>query len=97
MQRIEENVRNQIAQFLLAALAKAISSYKRHTSRPEEEGDKEFKDRHAASKVGISHIKVLVDLAKIANLPEKASAVSQDELAELINIAQGEVDTFEKG
>lgn len=96
MHEIENLTREQIAKFLPDAMERALGSYKEFiSSAASVDESKNFKAQNDAGKVAIAHIRLLVELAKWADLPEESGAVSQDKLAELIQSAKGEVNAFE--
>jgi hypothetical protein len=78
-ERIEEATRKQVAEFLPRAIEKALGSYYDYLENPPEpkpnkKGEIQsetsfFKEYHAAGKVAISHIKLLLDMARWADLP----------------------------
>jgi hypothetical protein len=72
--KIEAGTRRQIAAFLPDAIALALNSYHRFSQNPPEEGQKEFAAHHTACKVAISHIDLLIKLAKWADLPDAKAA-----------------------
>lgn len=69
--QIEEKARQQIAAFLPDAIARALTSYFEFSqSKAKDEECKEFSARHNAAKVALAHIKLLIELAKVAGLPD---------------------------
>ncbi|HNQ92213.1 MAG TPA: hypothetical protein PKI93_04705 [Alphaproteobacteria bacterium] len=94
---IEETTRAQVAEFLPRAISKALQSYHEFmegTAFGEEA--KEFSDAHKAAKVAISHIELLIKLAKWADLPDAAieSKGELDEFSNLMNRAEGDVKDY---
>jgi len=74
MPKIEQGMRQDIAEFLPNAMKTTIQSYlafsEEEATTPEsEKTPKEFKDHHDACKVCIAHIKLLIELANWADIP----------------------------
>ncbi|OIN86847.1 MAG: hypothetical protein AUJ12_04355 [Alphaproteobacteria bacterium CG1_02_46_17] len=61
---IEENTRAQLAEFLPRALEKALNSYHRHMNKDVESQGFCFSTFHKDAKVAISHVELLIKLAK---------------------------------
>ncbi len=99
MKKIEEQTRRDIAAFLPEALEMALSSYTQYAMdqviNDEVMAATGFKAHHDACKVAIAHIKLLIDLAKWADLPD--AGVEDAEHAEYLRFlmarAQQELDT----
>lgn len=98
MPQIEARTREDIAAFLPGAIQSALASYisfsmDQATTPNEKQTSKEFKDHHDACKIAIAHLKLLIDLAKWADLPtpEMQDEVQQSHLAALINAANAEL------
>ncbi len=103
MPTIEEGMRRDIAAFLPDAIATALESYiafsEEEATDPAKQPDKvkkskEFKDHHDACKVCIAHIKLLIELAKWADIPppELADEIQQQQLATIIGAANTELE-----
>jgi hypothetical protein len=93
-EKIEHATREQIATFLPSALQKAIDFYlsikMEEETKEKKRTSKDYKEYHDACKVGLAHIKLLLELAQWADLPRD---VDEDEnLSELIETAQGELN-----
>ena len=65
---ITKETRLYLETFLPEALSKALESYHRFSGRDVVQDTKEFSDHHAACKVAISHVELLLKLAKWADL-----------------------------
>ncbi len=98
MPQLEEGMRKEIARFLPTAMRKTIQSYIRFSQEREKDKDshgcpKGFKDHHDACKIAVAHMKLLIELAKWADLPteELTREIDQARLAGLINAAEGEL------
>lgn len=92
MPEIEDFTRLQIADFLPDAVDRAIKSYDEFPETASAEYSKDFKARHDARRMAIAHVKLLIDLAKWADLPEEMVAISQDKLADMIENASKEIE-----
>lgn len=101
---IEHSTREQIAEFLPEAIRLAVSSYRQFMKTEEEIDDKgnissrNFSDHHKQAKIAISHIELLIKLAKWADLPDK-SVVGDVEAAYLQGLmmkAEAEIDAYEE-
>lgn len=67
---IEDQSRSQIAEFLPESIRKALTSYKNFMEeKNENDTAKVFKEHHLACKVAVSHIDLLLKLARWADLP----------------------------
>lgn len=96
--KIEDKSRGQIADALPDAIAIALTSYQVFLEKDHHEDSKEFKTHHEACKVAISHLELLIKLAKWADLPdENASDESrQVMLAAMMKNAEIEVTNWKK-
>ena len=86
---IEAATRERVAEFLPQALSKTLESYREFISREVPDDAKNFSNHHAAAKVAISHIQLLIKLAAWAQLPEQGSATGT--LNDLFAEAQAEL------
>ena len=93
---IEHATREQIAEFLPEAIALAVGSYREHMSR--QIVSDEFESHHKKAKVAISHIELLIKLAKWADLPDKAviGDVEAIYLQGLMATAEAEIEAYEE-
>lgn len=101
---IEHATREQIAEFLPEAIKLAVASY-RHFMMTEEDLDenaniikRQFAVHHKEAKIAISHIELLIKLAKWADLPDK-SVIGDAESAYLQGLmatAEAEIDAYEE-
>lgn len=101
---IEHATREQIAEFLPEAIRLAVSSY-RQFMKTEEDLDKdanivkrEFAIHHKEAKIAISHIELLIKLAKWADLPDKAviGDAEASYLQGLMSKAEAEIEAYEE-
>ncbi len=99
MPSIETQTRQDIAAFLPCAIRTALESYQYFSQAqitdPESSPcSKKFKDHHDACKVAIAHIKLLIELAKWADIPppEMENELEQSVLRAVIENARGELD-----
>lgn len=92
MPPIESGMRQSIAEFLPRALRKAITSYELYMDR--NHGDETvFKTHHDACKVALAHIKLIVDLARWADIdPTLGNEINQEQLMEVIEQGREELD-----
>lgn len=91
MTKIQDQSRAQIAAFLPGAIMRALTSYFEFSkASPDEQQCKDFASRHTAAKAAISHIELLVKLAKWADLPDEKDG--SPDLALMIANAQQELD-----
>lgn len=93
---VEQATREQIAAFLPEAIQLTFASYKDHMSNPI--GKDGFEAHHKQAKIAISHIELLIKLAKWADLPD--TKVAGDENAKylqtLMSTAQAEISAYEE-
>lgn len=103
--KIEEMTRQQIAAFLPEAIKLAVKSYREFMQKgPEvkkgegQDNPKNFVEHHKSAKVAISHIELLIKLARWADLPD--CQVEGDEearyLASLMETAETEVQAYQE-
>lgn len=101
--KIEDATREQIAEFLPEAIRLAVISY-RNFMQSEEDLDKdgniitrEFVDHHKSAKVAISHIELLIKLAKWADLPDTALEGEEQakQFASLMEVAEAELKSYQ--
>ena len=83
-------MRKRIADFLPAAITKAVESYEIFMTKSISEDSKIFSEHHKAAKVALGHLQLLIKLGSWANLPDEESA--QIELAALYAEAQAELE-----
>ena len=90
---IENSTRQQIAEFLSEAITLAVGSYREHMSAT----IKDFEAHHKKAKVAISHIELLIKLAKWADLPDTKIAGDENAkyLQALMAKAEAEVEAYE--
>lgn len=102
--KIEDMTRKQIAEFLPVAIELAVKSYRKFMST-EEDLDKDaniverdFVEHHKAAKIAISHIELLIKLAKWADLPDSKVASNTDALylQRLMKSAEAEIEAYEE-
>lgn len=98
MPQIQEGMREDIAHFLPHAIKTAIQSYRNFseneaTDPKQDNQSKTFKDHHDACKIAIAHIKLLIELAKWADIPteELTQEIEQAQLANIINAGNFEL------
>jgi len=105
-EKIKDDARARIAEFLPGALERAIASYRmltRNCGPVDAEGKRdenplEVKRYHEACKAAIGHMQYLLKLAEILDLPDAApEGVDQEKLTEMIENARQEVAAYEKG
>jgi hypothetical protein len=97
-QNIEHATRAQIATFLPTALKKAIDFYISIKIAEEKDKDgkektpttRQYKEYHDACKVGLAHIKLLLELAQWADLP--GDHMNDENLEDLILEARKEIN-----
>ena len=68
--KIEDLSRVQIAEFLPDAIRAALNSYQNYSQSEAATDGAKFKDHHTACKVAVSHIDLLLKLARWADLPD---------------------------
>lgn len=95
-ERIEEATRKQVAEFLPRAIEKALGSYYDYLEKPpdaplDKNGNKPsdtstFKEYHTAGKVALSHIKLLLDLARWADLPVGTTGKPAFDLSQIMTL-----------
>lgn len=96
--KIEDASRAQIAEFLPDAIRSALTSYQKFSNKKVSDEEKEFKDHHNACKVAISHIDLLLKLARWADLPDDdlADKNNQRVLVAAIEEAENELKGYEE-
>ncbi|QQG36012.1 MAG: hypothetical protein HYS17_11005 [Micavibrio aeruginosavorus] len=88
--RIEQQSRARIAAFLPDAIRMALNSYQKFSHEIHGGDDKSFKEHHMACKVAISHIDLLLKLARWADLPDSAAADHNQQQVLMAAIAEAE-------
>lgn len=88
--KIEQQSRVQIAAFLPDAIRMALNSYQKFSYAFHDESDKSFKDHHTACKVAISHIDLLLKLARWADLPDSTVVDRNQQRVLMAAIAEAE-------
>lgn len=93
MPNIEARTRTEIAAFLPGAIQSALESYIAFSKTPDQSEAKQFKDHHDACKICIAHVKLLIELAKWADIPqpELQDAIQQKQLQQIIENGQTEL------
>jgi len=90
--KIEDLSRMQIAGFLPEAIRTALNSYQHFSSKTVSDEEKEFKDHHNACKVAISHIDLLLKLARWADLPDGDLADKNHQKVLVAAIEEAEIE-----
>lgn len=94
--RIEDQSREQIAEFLPESIRKALTSYKEFMEEQKAGGKaKDFKEHHMACKVAISHIELLLKLARWADLPDADVQGQNDQVVLLAALTEAEKELKE--
>lgn len=91
-------MKKSIAEFVPAAIKRAFESYMSYSEIVRDHKEyKDFSGHHSACKVAISHIELLLKLAKWAEVPEavSSSGLSNEELEKLIVSAHEEYSANE--
>jgi hypothetical protein len=95
-QKIDEQTREQIMEFLPDAIKKACGSYMAFMQKESVgEGkttDKDFIDHHNACKAAIAHIQLLLKLSEWAGLRENIE--NNEDYISLMKSARAEVDAY---
>ncbi len=99
---IEQKTREQIAEFLPEAIRLAVASYRKFMRSEEDINDqgviteRNFAEHHKQAKVAISHIELLIKLAKWADLPDTAviGDANAKYLQGLMAKAEAEIDAY---
>jgi hypothetical protein len=103
---IENQTRQQIAEFLPEAIELTVTSYKKFMrDGPKEKtensrrtgSENAFTDHHKSAKIAISHIELLIKLAKWADLPDQEiiGEKGAEYLQSLMVKAEAEIDAYE--
>ena len=97
---IEHTTRKQIAEFLPEAIELAVKSYKEFMQEghgTKANGQPDFVDHHKSAKIAISHIELLIKLAKWADLPDATDAImrNSDAFKSLMAAAEAEIAAYE--
>jgi hypothetical protein len=105
---IENQTRQQIAEFLPEAIELAVHSYKEFmkggikiqpsTGKPKNSEDNSFTSHHKSAKIAISHIELLIKLAKWADLPDQEiiGQKGAEYLQGLMETAEAEIEAYEE-
>lgn len=96
--KIEAATREQIAAFLPEAIRLAVESYRSFMEKSADNSDiKKFADHHKSAKVAISHIELLIKLARWADLPDGqlAGGLEVEAFAGLMAAAEAEIRTYQ--
>jgi hypothetical protein len=97
---IENTTRTQIAAFLPDAIELAVKSYREHMVKENESGTGKgnFEAHHKAAKIAISHIELLIKLAKWADLPDQSvvNEIDAQYLKGLMDKAEAEIEAYEE-
>ena len=94
--QIEDESREQIAGFLPEAIRKALTSYKKFMEEEKVEiKAKDFKEHHSACKVAISHIDLLLKLARWADLPDATVQGQNDQVVLLAALTEAKKELKE--
>lgn len=91
---INDNIKEQAAQFLPDALGKAVEAYKKFSDQAKcDQKSKEFENHYKACKAAMAHIELLIKLAEKCGLPDANAPnyVGQIQLKELIEQAHRDV------
>ena len=95
--KIQDQSREQIAEFLPEAIRIALNSYQTYSIAGDTTDEAKFKNHHAACKIAISHIDLLLKLARWADLPgeEVENKDQQTILVAAIEEARKELKGYE--
>ena len=100
--KIEALTREQIANFLPEAIRLAVGSYRSFMQSEEvastrKDFKKDFVEHHKSAKIAISHIELLIKLARWADLPDTglAGKSEADILAGLMAAAEAEIMAYQ--
>ena len=90
---IEESTRVQLAEFLPRALKKALASYHEHMDQNVDDEDFCFSTYHKDAKVAISHVELLIKLAKRVDQesPDAGVPLLPDDI---MLLAEGDIARF---
>lgn len=94
LEKIEEAAREKLAAFLPRALSRALESYSQFIERDAPGDSKGFSGHHMACKVAITHIDLLLKLARWANLPEQGSVSALGDLGVMLGKAREESEQY---
>jgi hypothetical protein len=96
---ISNETREYLALFLPEVLANALTSYEQFSKNQVGNDTITFKDHHAACKVAVAHIELLIKLAERANLmgpemvkPDKAAIIAQAKIEQEENKSERDDD-----
>lgn len=87
---IQDQSREQIAEFLPEAIRTAMNSYQEFSSKKMNDKEKDFKEHHTACKVAISHIDLLLKLARWADLPDEDIEDKNQQMVLVAALAEAE-------
>ncbi len=91
--KCNKQTRAQIADFLPAALHKAIHSYEIYAASIDHKDNESFSEYHKNAKVALAHIELLIKLAAWANVQDENTQRAQ---AALRSEALAETNEFHK-
>lgn len=90
--KIQDLSRDQIAEFLPDAIRAAMNSYQTYSESVMATDKEKFKEHHTACKVAISHIDLLLKLARWADLPDDDLADKNTQKILIAAIAEAETE-----
>lgn len=96
--KIEIATREQIAAFLPDAIRLAVESYRGFMQTEQKIiNRKDFADHHKSAKVAISHIELLIKLARWADLPDSqlTGGLEGEAFAGLMAAAEAEIRAYQ--
>lgn len=93
--KLEGWARQSVRRFLYHAIRKNLESYRRFSGRPNFIKTKDFSEHHAACKMAITHLDLLLKMAKWADMGEEGSG-SRDEMLKLMREAQDELTSYKR-
>jgi hypothetical protein len=92
---IDDDMRKHVSEFLPAAISKALESYHSFAGQEIPEDSKGFSSHHSACKVAISHVELLLKLAKWAELPDQKSTENQ-EYSKILKAAEKDLKLYQE-
>ena len=94
MENIDNATRQQVAEFLPAAIQKALNSYHAFMDNGVDTTTaKEFSEHHKAGKVAISHVELLIKMAEWAGIDKGGE---EEKLGKILSGARSEIKVFQK-
>lgn len=92
---LDQVTRQQIKNFLPSAILQTLTSYEEFMMKDESINAKDFSAHHSACKSAISHLELLLKIAKVADIPNQSDE-SENILKDMLLQAEERVQSHKK-